>query len=219
MPVIAEDRPIEAVREEVVDQLTMNYGHGKLSLEAFERRLDQAMECNDNLSLLALTADLELTVDEDFINKKNQELGEDNKHDSTIEMNDSRDVEYIVNIFSGNDRNGEWVVAKETRIFSLFGGSDIDLSEANFIHKTSRIRIFSVFSGIDIYTPEEINIVSKAFCIFGGIDNKAPSTPNKNVPTLMIEGLVLFSGIDIKIKITLKEKLVRFANGLKNLFN
>ena len=36
MTVKLEDRPIENVREEVVDQLTMNYGHGELSLEAFD---------------------------------------------------------------------------------------------------------------------------------------------------------------------------------------
>jgi len=219
MPVTIEDRPIESVREEVVDQLTMNYGHGKLSLEAFERRLDQAMECKDNKKLLELTADLELTIDQDFISQKNKELGGDSEPYSSVETNDSREVENIVNIFSGNDRTGEWTVAKETRIFSLFGGSDIDLSEAKFVHKTSRIRVFCLFSGIDIFTPEDINIISKAFCIFGGIDNKAPSTPDKNVPTLIIEGFVFFSGIDIKIKISFKERLIRFADGLKNLFS
>jgi len=217
MPVIIKDRPIESVREEVVDQLTMNYGHGKISLEAFEKRLDQAMECKDNHSLLELTADLDLTVDDEFIEQKNRELGENN--DPDLKQGDEEDIDYIIDIFSGSDRKGQWAVPKETRIFSIFSGSDIDLSEAKFIHKTSRIRVFCLFSGIDIYTPEDINVVSKAFCIFGGIDNQAPSIPRSNVPRLIIEGFVLFSGIDIKIKITFKERLIRFADGLKKLFN
>ncbi len=38
MAVNIEDRPINKVREEVIDQLIMNYSHGELSHEAFERR-------------------------------------------------------------------------------------------------------------------------------------------------------------------------------------
>ena len=218
MTVITEDRPIEAVREEVVDQLTMNYGHGKLSLEAFERRLDQAMECQDNLKLLELTADLDLAVDENFIEKKNQELN--NNTDPDLRNKTSNDgIEKIVTVFAGNERKGEWHVAKETHIFSLFGGTKIDLSEAKFNHQTSTIRVFSLFSGVEIFTPEEINVVSKAFCIFGAIDNHAPSIPKSNVPRVVIEGYVLFSGVDVKVKITFKERLIRFADGLKDLFN
>ena len=44
MSVKFEDRPLEKVREETIDQLVMNYGHGELSSEAFERRLDAAMD-------------------------------------------------------------------------------------------------------------------------------------------------------------------------------
>ena len=42
MSVAYRDKPIELLREEVIEQLIMNYGHGELSLGAFERRLDQA---------------------------------------------------------------------------------------------------------------------------------------------------------------------------------
>ena len=44
MPVPPQDRPLTAVREETIDRLIVNYGHGKLSLEAFERRLDEALD-------------------------------------------------------------------------------------------------------------------------------------------------------------------------------
>ena len=37
MAVIIQDRPIEKLREEVIDQLIMNYSHGEISLEAFDR--------------------------------------------------------------------------------------------------------------------------------------------------------------------------------------
>nr|WP_252732283.1 hypothetical protein [Paraglaciecola arctica] len=36
---------------------------------------------------------------------------------------------------------------------------------------------------------------------------------------LTIEGLVMFGGLDIKIKRTIKEKFVAFANQMKTMFN
>ena len=40
MTVKLEDRPLEQVKEEVIDVLVYNYSHSVISSEAFERRLD-----------------------------------------------------------------------------------------------------------------------------------------------------------------------------------
>jgi hypothetical protein len=74
MTVVLEDRPIEMVRSEVIDQLIMNYSHGELSYEAFERRLDKAMESQSNIELIELAKDLPLTVDKAFVESKKQGL-------------------------------------------------------------------------------------------------------------------------------------------------
>ena len=212
MPVITEDRPIETVREEVVDQLTMNYGHGKITLEAFERRLDQAMESKSNTDLLRLTADLDLTVDEAYIEQKSEDLN------TNFELDDAKDLDLMVQIFGGSNRGGTWNVAKEIRVFCLFSGAELDFSEAQFPHKLVKIKIFSLFSGSKIFTPENVNVVSKISCIFGGMNNQAPAAIGKHAPTIMIEGIAIFSGITVKFKRTFKEKMMRFADGLKQMF-
>ena len=74
MPVKTQDRPINIVREEVIDQLIVNYGHEELSLEAFERRLDQALASDDPEELTELVADLELQADKDYSDQKREEL-------------------------------------------------------------------------------------------------------------------------------------------------
>jgi cell wall-active antibiotic response 4TMS protein YvqF/uncharacterized protein DUF1707 len=214
MTVTTQDRPIEAVREEVIDQLTMNYGHGTINLEAFERRLDQAMECNDSEVLVTLTADLTLVVDDAFMAQKEKEL----KQTQRI-TGDSKSHESIVNIFSSSKRTGQWEVAKKTKIFCLFSSSDIDLSNAIFTHDEIHIEIFSLFSSSTIYTPEDIKIASRAVCIFASVDNQATSVVHNNSVTLFFEGVALFSSIEIKIKQTLKEKFLQFADGFKKLFS
>jgi len=215
MPVILADRPIESVRSEVIDQLIMNYSHGELSFEAFERRLDQAMDCQCNNTLGALAEDLPLAVDKDFVQNKKQDLA------PNFVQCDTEDVDYMVNIFSGSSRSGAYKLPKELRYFSLFSGSDIDLTHAIFCQEIVTIKMYSLFSGDSVYIPDNVNVISKAFCIFGSIDNHAPSQVNPmiNSPTIIIEGISVFSGITIEIKRTMKEKLVAMADSLKKIFS
>ena len=212
MPVEINDRPTEKVREQVIDQLIMNYSHGEISHQAFERRLDEAMATEDNEELIALVADLPLTTDNEYQQNKAKDLG------ASYVPGETEDVDTMVSIFGGHDRKGRWKLPKEIRSFSVFSGSDIDLSEAIFCQKTVHIKMFSLFSGDNIYLPENVNVVVKGFGIFGGVDNKTLSTINQDAPTVVIEGLAIFSGIDIKVKKTLKEKFVEFADNLKKMF-
>ena len=124
MAVNIADRPRDKVREEVVDQLVMNYSHGELSHEAFERRLDQAMASESNEELVELVADLDLKVDQEYMEKKK----EDFKFNYSSTPADESDL--LINIFSGSGRSGEWRVAKEIKSVNVFGGCDIDFNRA-----------------------------------------------------------------------------------------
>jgi hypothetical protein len=213
MPVIPEDRPLDVLRDDTVDQLIMNYGHGHLSLEAFQRRLDQAFDATSHEQLTALTGDLQLHVDRGYVDKKREELGFHYE-----DPDDADDVDYLICIFGGSDRGGEWTAAREIRVFTLFGGSDIDFSNAHFSSRTIRIRLVCVFGGVDIYVPEGVSTTVKTFNIFGGVSNKAPSVREPNAPRIIVEGLVLFGGVDVKVRRTLKERMLEFADGLRSMF-
>lgn len=213
MPVTLQDRPTETVRSEVIDQLIMNYSHGELSYEAFERRLDQAMELQCNEALVELAQDLPLTVDKAFVESKKQDMAPNFRREATD------DVDYMVNVFSGSTRSGAFKLPKELRCVSIFSGTDIDLTHAQFCQDIVKIKVFSLFSGVDIYVPENVNVISKAFCIFGAIDNDVANSANSDAPTVVIEGLSIFSGVDIEIKRSMKEKFVEFADSLKKMFS
>ncbi len=211
MPVVVQDRPIESLREEVIDQLIMNYGHEELSLEAFERRLDEALASDDPNELAGLTADLELKADKQYAERKRQELNLD------YDYEDSEEVDYVINVFGGSDRGGVWDVPREIRVLNLFGGGDIDFTEARFTNPTVRIKMLTLFGGASIYTREDIRTVSKLIAIFGGTDNSSPSNAGRNAPTVIIEGLVLFGGVDIKLKRSIKEVFLDFADRIRGV--
>jgi hypothetical protein len=213
MAVVLEDRPIEDVREEVIDTLIYNYSHGVISSEAFERRLDLAMASQHHQEIFNLAADLEKTTDTEF------NLQKERQFNINYATNDSDETDTIVNILGGSCRSGQWTVPREIRIITLFGGADIDFTDAIFTTHNVTIKVLCLFGGTDISIPENINVISKAFCILGGIDNSAPSIASRQAPILTIEGLVMFGGLDIKVKRTIKEKFVAFANQMKTIFN
>ena len=149
MAVVIEDRPIESVRDEVIDQLIMNYSHGKLSYEAFERRLDKAMSSQSNVEIKTLAEDLELEVDKAFVDNKKQDFAA--KYSVDFSQSDEHQTDYLVNIFAGSNRSGQWSTAKQIRTISVFGGSTIDFSDANFCHPVVTVKAFCLFGGDNIY--------------------------------------------------------------------
>lgn len=213
MTMPCHDKPLEALREETVDRLIMNYGHGRLSLAAFERRLDTAFDASEHGALAALTSDLELEVDAAYIEQKRRELGISGS--STA----AKDVEHIINVFSvGSERTGPWTVPRELRIVTIFGVTDIDFSEARFSHEETRVKVFCLFGAVDLFVREDVNTTVKTFCVLGAVDNQVPASTAAAPISLVVNGLVLFGALDAKIRKTFKQRVREFADGVRALF-
>ena len=212
MPVAPQDRPIASVREETIDRLIVNYGHGKLSLEAFERRLDQALDAKTADQLLSLVADLELTADKAYADAKRRELA---PHEPP---GGAQEVEHMIHVFGGTKRSGMWTVPHEIRMVNVFGGCDLDFSKAQFTAQVTRIKMLCLFGGVDIRVAEDHNVISKAVCIFGGVDNRAGAMQRPGAPTIVIEGFVMFGGASIRVKKALRDRWLDFAEQVKSAF-
>ncbi|MCK7459215.1 DUF1707 SHOCT-like domain-containing protein [Idiomarina aminovorans] len=213
MSVKFEDRPIEKVREETIDQLVMNYSHGELSAEAFERRLDQAMDATAHAQLAELVEDLELKPDSSYDNIKEQQFS---PHYGKGRV---QPTENVVSILSSNERSGVWTVPREITVYALLGSVELDFTDAIFQQPDVTIKIIGGLSSLEIYVPEEITISTNVFNILGSTENKAPSMGSlKQAPHLRIEGLQVLGSVEVKIKQTIKEKFVAFANSLKDTF-
>jgi len=213
MSVILEDRPIEQVREETIDQLIVNYSHGVISAEAFERRLDDAMSSNTHQEIVALVADLTLKADTKYNNNKEHQF---TPSYSNAESDDSLNLKSIL----GNvERSGQWNVPKTITVNSILGEAVLDFTDAIFQHQHVTIKLNCILGSNRIYVPENINVVCKSYGIISSIENKAPSMANKQAPIITIEGKVVLGSLSVTIKRTIKEKFIAFANNLKTAFD
>ncbi|WP_416306275.1 LiaF domain-containing protein [Neptunicella sp. SCSIO 80796] len=213
MAVKLTDRPIEKLREEVIDQLIMNYSHGQISLEAFERRLDIANQSDDHQTLAVQVEDLTLTVDESYTETKNETFSARYTPGDTVEQ------EQITNILSSNKRGGIWDVPKELKCFSLLGNMVIDLTQARFTHPTVRINLLSVLSDDTIYVPDNVNVILRTSNVLGSTDTTLDGKSDPAAPTVIIEGRCILASTSVKMKRTVKQRFIDFAEQLKTMLN
>lgn len=92
--------------------------------------------------------------------------------------------------FSGQEFNG-------ANLDAIFGSVELDISKA-IIKKDQVINANSIFGGIEITVPTGVNIKVKSTPIFGGVSNKANTEYNESLPTIYINGVALFGGVEIK---------------------
>ena len=99
--------------------------------------------------------------------------------------------------FSGceMDYNGE--IFEGAELNAIFGGIECNLTNA-VIEKDQAIQATAIFGGIDIFVPENVNVKVDSFNIFGGASNKSHSNPE--APTIHVNAICLFGGIDIKCR-------------------
>jgi predicted membrane protein len=94
-------------------------------------------------------------------------------------------------IISPEFSNGELTV--------MFGGCEIDLTEAKITTPPARIQATVLFGGSDLFVPQDWDVRNEVVALFGGVDNKRThKSPTKNTPDLIVTGTVLFGGLTIK---------------------
>ena len=93
------------------------------------------------------------------------------------------------------DLNGQEF--KGANVDAVFGSVDVDL-ESSTITKDQIINANAIFGGINIKVPQNVNIKIKSTPIFGGVSNKVKTKYEENLPTIYINSVALFGGVDIK---------------------
>lgn len=212
MTVKLEDRPIETLREESIDKLILNYSHGVISAEAFERRLDQLMASNSHQEIVDLVADLESYNDAKYDKTKEQQFTP-----NYAQPTDGEPLT-VTNILSSVERSGQWHVPQHIKVFNILGSCTLDFTDAIFHHQNVTVEVLSVLASDYVYVPENVNVVCQTHGIVSSIENSAPSIAHRQAPSINVIGKSFVGSLEIKVKRTIKEKFLAFAEQMKEAF-
>lgn len=81
---------------------------------------------------------------------------------------------------------------------AVMGGIKLDLVDARMEGDTAAVEVFAFWGGIEIHVPPDWTVVSKVTTLLGGfVDKRRPTSvvPSK---TLVVLGLVVMGGIEVK---------------------
>jgi predicted membrane protein len=101
--------------------------------------------------------------------------------------------------FGGANKN---ILSKDFKggdIVNIFGGTELNLSQAD-IHGKVSIELTTIFGGTKLIVPPNWSLQSEVVTIFGGMEDKRSLQPSAEDPekVLVLRGTVLFGGIEIK---------------------
>lgn len=119
------------------------------------------------------------------------------KVEEKIQNIDTNGSEVYVATFSENRVRLHGDEFKNSKVEGIFGSVDFDISNCE-ITEDKVINACAIFASIDIKVPKDVNVKVKSTGIFGGTSNKVKNTNTEGKPTIYIDSLALFGGVEIE---------------------
>jgi hypothetical protein len=179
---LASDDERRAVQADLSDACAQ----GRLSLEEFSERLDQANAARTRGELSLLVGDLPAgTV--------------------RLAAKDIRPTRWTVAIMGANVRRGRWHPSERTTGVAVMGGTVLDLREAAIGPRPQRVTAIAVMGGVDVVVPEGTRVELRGVPVMGCTKNRVPSDRDAlspAEPVLRVRALALMGGVKVKTKRT-----------------
>lgn len=117
-------------------------------------------------------------------------------------QNHSLDSGYIneFNVFAGSKKRIANQIFKGGEMNNIFGGSELDLTQAILDEGENVLEILCIFGGTEMVVPADWNVRVEVISIFGGFSDKRNiiKQSSDDSKILIIKGICLFGGGEIK---------------------
>ncbi len=192
-PAVGGDVPATDLdRDHVVVLLTEATNEGLLPAHERDRRIGLARVAETFDDLVPLTRDLVGT--EGPLVRPAPLVHAAPRIDTT---NATEAADQVIAVFSGTTRAGHWRVHRNTSAMAVFGGVELNTTEAVFEAREITINCFALFGGIDVKVPEGVDVRNHVAGIFGGVDVKV-SPPQPGAPVVTLKGVAMFGGVEVR---------------------
>ncbi|MFG2846080.1 DUF1707 domain-containing protein [Kitasatospora sp. NPDC101155] len=192
----AELRVSDADRERVAELLRDAYAEGRLDADEHAERIGAAYAAKTFGDLVPLTRDLPAHRPLSF---EKPPLDAPAPAPTRTQLPPARqESPSVVAIFGGAARKGRWRVGSHLTAFTMFGGVEIDLSDAVFESPEVEITVTAIFGGVEVRVPENVSLHGSGVGIFGGFDVREQTAADPYAPVVRVKGVALFGGCNAK---------------------
>src|SRR5215468_5854523 len=183
-------RVSDSDRERAADVLREAAGHGRITMDELEERLELAYAAKTYADLAALTRDLPGQAQAPTAVQPAM----------TGRIGGTPRSKFSVAIMSSARRMGRWVVPRNYVGVAVMGGIELDLREAQFSEPEVTIHAYTLMGGIEITVPEDVDVDVSGFAFMGGFDHNASGPGVPGAPRVRILGFALMGGVDVRRK-------------------
>jgi predicted membrane protein len=81
---------------------------------------------------------------------------------------------------------------------AVMGGIKLDLADTRMEADSATVEVFAFWGGIEIYVPPDWTVTSKVTTLLGGFVDKRRPTSVVPTKTLVVQGMVVMGGIEVK---------------------
>ena len=176
-------RASDAERDATVERLSRAAGDGRLTLEEFSQRMEQATAAKTRAELDPLVADLP---------KEPAAAGA-----LAAPAPASAPATWHISPVGGLRVYGPWRMARHVIVASIVGGTWLDLSEAQLAAPEVTLTTVSLVGGTRIIVPPGIRVEASGFSLVGGTRVEGGAEPGPGAPTVYIRAFSLVGGVRI----------------------
>jgi hypothetical protein len=186
-------RASDADRDRIADILNEALAEGRLEADEYAERLDSAYRAKTIGELAPLIGDLPAGQPAAGAASRPAAAHPPARHG--VQVTGARNV---VAVLSGASRTGRWRVGGRINAVAVFGGVELDLTEAVFEQQHVVIRAVAVCGGIEIKVPENVTLRGAGSGVMGGYEVRESESPDAGAPVIVVEGVAVWGGVDAK---------------------
>ena len=187
-------------RQQVIDALCDHFANDALSVEEFERRVDQAHKAESTEELRRLLQDL--PTGDLPIRREEMSPAAPRRAEATIPASRVKERNVMVAALGGVERKGRWIPARQNFAIAVMGGMSLDFREALLPPGETEVWIFSLMGGAEIIVPPGLMVESDGVAILGSFEHRedVSMTADPDAPVLCLKGLAIMGGVEVKIR-------------------
>jgi len=172
-------RASDAERDATIERLSAATGDGRLTLEEFSQRMEQASSARTRAELDGLVTDLPATG-------------------TAAATPAATPARWHVYPIGGLHVSGPWRMDRHVIVASIIGGAELDLSQAELAAPAVMLTQVSILGGVRVRVPPGVRVERSGFSLIGGTRMGGGPAPGPGAPTVHIRAFSLLGGVEIE---------------------
>ena len=178
-------RASDAERDATVERLRDAAGEGRLTLEEFSDRMEQATAARTRTELDRLVTDLPAAATGGGAG-------------TVVAPGSSDGPTWHLSPIGGLSVSGPWRMGRHVVVISVIGGADLDLSQAELAARDVTLTKVSIIGGVHARIPHGIRVDASGLSLLGGTSVEGAPDPGPGAPTIHIRAFSIIGGIRIR---------------------